>query len=154
MDGHLSLLALECCRTGEGEPAEQAHLEGCDVCRGELGRLQGMAARLAPRPMAVPAAVDAGVLALMRRSRMRVVRWVSAVAALLLAAIGISHLWPAPVAPGDVDRSGRVDILDAYHLALRVRDGKAEKRFDLDGDGRVDQGDIDAIAREAVRRKS
>lgn len=59
----------------------------------------------------------------------------------------------------DVDGSGRVDILDALALARRVENGAIEVRanaaldvgLDFDGDGRIDQRDVQHVAREAVR---
>jgi len=55
------------------------------------------------------------------------------------------------VRAGDVDGSGRIDILDAFTLAREVKMGLAvDPRHDLSGDGRIDQRDIDLIAREAV----
>ncbi|MFN3165685.1 MAG: dockerin type I domain-containing protein [Phycisphaeraceae bacterium] len=52
---------------------------------------------------------------------------------------------------GDVDQNGRVDILDAYALARRLERGRSSSEpMDLDGDGKVDQRDIDWIAHRAV----
>lgn len=50
----------------------------------------------------------------------------------------------------DVDRSGRVDILDAFAVARSIRHADSAEH-DLNGDGRVDQSDIDLVARDAVR---
>ena len=50
----------------------------------------------------------------------------------------------------DVDRSGRVDILDAFAMAREMRDGRSGFR-DINHDGRFDQLDIDLVAREAVK---
>jgi len=56
------------------------------------------------------------------------------------------------LAPADVDGSGRVDILDAWSLARRLRDeAPLESRWDLDRDGDVDDGDVRAAAQLAVR---
>ena len=52
----------------------------------------------------------------------------------------------------DVDASGRVDILDARALALLVRAGEADPaRHDFDGDATVDGGDVELVARAAVK---
>ena len=51
---------------------------------------------------------------------------------------------------GDVDLSGRVDILDAFAMARQLRDGRGEFR-DINRDGRFDQFDIDLVTDEAVK---
>ena len=50
----------------------------------------------------------------------------------------------------DVDKNGRVDILDAFAMAREMRDGLSGFR-DINHDGRFDQLDIDMVAREAVK---
>jgi hypothetical protein len=50
----------------------------------------------------------------------------------------------------DVDRNGRVDILDAFALARMIRQDDSAFN-DINGDGRSDQRDIDLVARDAVR---
>jgi hypothetical protein len=55
----------------------------------------------------------------------------------------------------DLDGSGRVTILDAFRLARQVEaHGPVDKRWDLNGDGRVDQADVDLVACAAVRLDS
>ena len=57
---------------------------------------------------------------------------------------------PQPVA-GDVDGSGKVDVLDAFALARRIQGHESLKpEWDVTGDGRIDGSDVDAIAKEAV----
>jgi hypothetical protein len=96
-------------------------------------------------PIAIPAAVDEAILALAReratevqrtRRRGRVLRWAvpagvaaAAAVALVLVLPVVSSREPAgassaPVAagPDDINRDGRVDILDAYALARAERD--------------------------------
>ncbi|MFH1419906.1 MAG: dockerin type I domain-containing protein [Planctomycetota bacterium] len=52
----------------------------------------------------------------------------------------------------DIDRSGRVDILDAMALAQHIESGTAlDRRWDLTHDGTVDRADVDAVAMAAVR---
>ncbi len=52
----------------------------------------------------------------------------------------------------DVDSNGRVDILDAFRLARHIESrGRIEATWDLNGDGRVDRADVDAVAFAAVR---
>jgi Dockerin type I domain len=62
---------------------------------------------------------------------------------------------PAPeevvVDPLDVDADGRLDVLDALALARAVEAGQAlSPAWDLTGDGVVDRGDADALARRLV----
>ena len=51
----------------------------------------------------------------------------------------------------DFDRSGRVDILDAFVLAKQI-DGRGELReeWDFNADGVVDRADVDSVALAAV----
>ena len=51
---------------------------------------------------------------------------------------------------GDLDGSGGVDILDAYSLARQIEQGQAAAALDFNGDGRVDQRDVDLLAGRAV----
>lgn len=52
----------------------------------------------------------------------------------------------------DLNRDGRVDILDAFQLARQLQSGaQPGAHFDLNGDGVVDQRDAEAIATEAVK---
>ena len=61
---------------------------------------------------------------------------------------------PTPVVRrpvGDIDRSGRVDILDAFVLARHIEgNDRLPTEWDLNGDGVVDRTDIDQIALTAV----
>lgn len=51
----------------------------------------------------------------------------------------------------DIDRNGRVDILDAFALAKYVEHGgEYEARFDFNADGMLNRADIDAAAQSAV----
>lgn len=51
----------------------------------------------------------------------------------------------------DINRDGRVDILDAFNLAQYVKQGVAvDPAMDLNRDGLVDQQDADVIALHAV----
>jgi hypothetical protein len=59
---------------------------------------------------------------------------------------------PASIAlKADLDGNGRVDILDAFYLARRVGKPSPQPTWDINGDGKIDQADIDAIAAQAVR---
>jgi hypothetical protein len=53
----------------------------------------------------------------------------------------------------DINRDGRVDILDALTLARRVESSSPPPDLDLNGDGVVNRKDADAIARVAVKLK-
>jgi hypothetical protein len=113
----------------------------------------------------VPRRVDDAVLAVARehlagiaqsRGIVRFPRWLAAAAVVALAAVLGSLLFSnrrlPDVAREDVNRDGRVDVLDAFALARRLQQGAAMDRlFDINGDGVVDQKDIDAIATRAVR---
>jgi len=52
----------------------------------------------------------------------------------------------------DIDRNGRVDILDAFKLAKQIESaGPAETEWDINGDGLIDRSDVDVVALAAVR---
>lgn len=52
----------------------------------------------------------------------------------------------------DIDRNGKVDILDALKLARHVESApSADRAWDINGDGAVDNLDVDAVAFAAVR---
>jgi hypothetical protein len=116
-----------------------------------------------PRP--VPAYVDASVLGKGRcflaqirelRSVIRLPQWLAAAAAVALAAVIGSMLFsskrPTSVAREDINADGRVDVLDAFALARQLERGAVlDRQFDFNGDGVVNQRDIDAVATEAVK---
>ena len=130
-------------------------------------------------PGAVPARIDRAILdqasrrlAKPRRLIIRL-RWAAGIAAAAVIVLGVvlfnpkseirnpQSIRPA-LAEGraDIDGNGRVDILDAFRLARHIeargpadptRSDAAELGWDLNGDGRVDQGDVDLVAFAAVR---
>jgi len=52
----------------------------------------------------------------------------------------------------DIDRNGRVDILDAFKLAKQIESaGPADTEWDINGDGLIDRSDVDVVALAAVR---
>ncbi|MHC4583189.1 MAG: dockerin type I domain-containing protein [Planctomycetota bacterium] len=52
----------------------------------------------------------------------------------------------------DIDRNGRVDILDAFKLARYVESAEdTDKKWDINGDGLVNSNDVDLVASAAVR---
>jgi hypothetical protein len=122
------------------------------------------------RDLPVPASVDRAVLNearagfLRRRRFWRIRRAATAAAAVAAAVAVVVYVYverdrgtPRPVAvrqaavAGDVDGSGRVDILDAFLLARKVEAGTAGAGEDVNGDGVVDRGDVDSVAAKAVR---
>jgi len=55
-------------------------------------------------------------------------------------------------ARADIDRNGRVDILDAFTLARHVESaGRMNETWDINGDGSINRDDVDAVAFAAVR---
>ena len=111
----------------------------------------------------VPAAVDRAILeearyGFGRRRRFRLAtRWAGAAAAVAAAVVvvvlNLRPDRPAAVLAGDVDRSGRVDMLDALALARKVeaRTGTAPAWEDVNGDGALDRADVDRVAAIAVK---
>ena len=52
----------------------------------------------------------------------------------------------------DLNRDGRVDILDAFQLARQLQSGNDPGAgSDLNSDGEVDRRDVEIIAAQAVR---
>ena len=111
----------------------------------------------------VPPSVDQIVLthaqerfAEIRRQRSTVQRawWISAAAAVFVALAFVTFsLVKAPrYERADIDRSGHVDILDAFALARRIQQGTASD-FDFNKDGVVDKFDVDMVAARAVSLK-
>jgi hypothetical protein len=51
----------------------------------------------------------------------------------------------------DIDKSGRVDILDAFKLARHIESAATvDTNLDMNGDGIINQDDVDSIATAAV----
>jgi hypothetical protein len=140
-DGHLDLLGLDAVRAGDATPEQSAHAERCAECRATVDGFHSLAARLSPAGIDVPSLVTRGILAQARPRRLW--RPVAAAAALLIG-VGI---WFAsrPAMPH------RLDIVDAYSLAVRLRAGqKIEAAWDVNRDGKVDEQDVEEIARRSV----
>ena len=121
-------------------------------------RLQGDLRALFGRRLQVPGSIGAQLrhAASTRRGPRLRPMWVSAAAAALIAIAGIFLLQRGssslPVAREDFDGNGRIDVLDAYRLALAIgRHERVAATFDLDGSGVVDRRDADLIAARAVR---
>ncbi|MHC4157234.1 MAG: dockerin type I domain-containing protein [Planctomycetota bacterium] len=126
----------------------------------------------------VPPEVDRAIMdhankRFVRRGRRQAVRWASSVAAaaaviILVFVLNPSHkrtsrqmpdryearkasLAAADMGP-DIDRSGRVDILDAFKLARQIKAGlQPSEKWDMNGDGQVNRKDVDLVAFAAVR---
>jgi hypothetical protein len=126
--------------------------------------LKEKAARLTNR---IPQDADRAVLAFIdERARsireaprktgtVRYVAW--AAAAALAAAVGVWTISPArrsstpPAVAEDIDRSGTVDILDAFLMARRLETAADRPAsWDFNRDGRVDGADVDLVAQRAV----
>jgi hypothetical protein len=90
----------------------------------------------------------------------RFMPWAVAAAAVALL-VAIPQFSKRPdLAPGrdsafarrDLNRDGRVDILDAFALARQLKQGGAKNlQWDVNGDGVVDERDVAAIAARAVK---
>jgi hypothetical protein len=66
--------------------------------------------------------------------------------------IQISQNRPQAFAREDLNRDGRVDILDAFLLARQLQSGdKPGPTLDLNGDGVVDHRDAETIAAQVVK---
>jgi len=136
MDGHLDPLGLDAVRAGDATPEQRAHAEQCAECRATIEGFRTLAARLTPARIEVPAEVSRRILRPKRSWRP-----LAAAAAALLIAVGI---WFAL-------RPRKVDIVDAYSVALRLQNGQSvDATWDLNGDGKVDARDVDEIARRSV----
>jgi hypothetical protein len=58
---------------------------------------------------------------------------------------------PAQFARADLNRDGKVDILDSFTLAKELKNGGSLPAYlDVNGDGVVDERDVNAIASRAV----
>ncbi|MHC4607773.1 MAG: dockerin type I domain-containing protein [Planctomycetota bacterium] len=149
---HLDLAALDAVRAGDAAADEAQHALECSECRAELKKIRALAGdlrNLSPTSVEVPPEVDRAILSLARR-RQRV--WIpfSAAAAVVIVVILALLMTPA-AAPGDIDGSGTVDIVDAYTLARRIESGASlDRSWDFNRDGTVNEKDVDAIAMRSV----
>jgi len=119
----------------------------------------------------VPAHIDRAVAEAAHRHfdrpqrRLWWVRWAVAAATAAAAVIVWTVYVPAHRGPvsrvarvaaemkrADIDRNGRVDIIDAFQLARHIESASPTKqRWDINGDGLVNRNDVDQVARAAVR---
>jgi hypothetical protein len=114
----------------------------------------------------IPSRIDTAILSAARaksdhRRRLRLlVRWGGGIAAGLAAAIvlAVTLHRPAtpskPIARGDVNSDGQVNMIDALALAKRLAAGdKLDPTSDVNRDGQITQADVDALATAAVSLK-
>ena len=127
--------------------------------------LRGLFAREVRVPGEVERAIlDSGRRRIGHRRRVVVIKRLAATVAAAAAVAAVYFLVvrnPEPIWKGepvvaslaaDVDGNGRVDILDAFLLARRIEAREAlGEELDLNGDGVVDEKDVDAIAQRAVK---
>jgi hypothetical protein len=108
----------------------------------------------------VPAELDRAVMdrvsrRLLTRQRKwhNAFRWagsVAAAAAIIILACVFFNLNHSTVR-ADIDHNGRVDILDAFKLARQIESSNVHNRkLDFNGDGVVNQEDVDIVAMAAV----
>ncbi len=117
------------------------------------------------RKILIPTYVDRTVLDAARRHLNRHAktntghfrRWMlwPALAMGLAVVMGITRLVttpaPAKFAREDLNRDGNVNILDSFALARELKKGQSlPARFDVNGDGVVDERDVALIAAHAV----
>jgi hypothetical protein len=112
----------------------------------------------------VPPTVDEALLRAARQQlsarrrrggpRWSVFPWAAAAVIVLGAGLVTVALRRTPAqssAREDINRDGRVDILDAFALVRKIESKDArDRRWDINGDGRIDRADVEAIAARAV----
>jgi hypothetical protein len=110
----------------------------------------------------IPPAVDGAILKAARTQRHpesksnvflwpRWVLWPALAGACAVIALLARMLGPSQFAREDLNRDGKVDILDSFALARELKSGEpVPKAFDVNGDGVVDERDINQIAAHAV----
>lgn len=166
-DAELSLLLDG--RAAEA-PALESHLARCPRCRGRLEALRRSDAALREAAAVTEVPVPAGLrgrfrelLRTERAARRRPARTgvlyvfsSAAAAAAVLIAVGL-FVARGPRDSGvragamDVDKSGAVDIVDAYLMSRRIeKQGVVPSSWDFDLDGQVGEGDVRTVARRAV----
>lgn len=173
---HPDILDIDALRRGEGTAEDADHVGGCASCRATLAELAALAASLKELngpALEVTAEIDAAILwkARKRALHIRRRRWlrpaygVAAAAVMALALASVLRSVPRPAsaplemakarvaarsaaAEEDVDGDGRVDILDAFALARAVEAHRGGR--DLNGDGVVNERDVEILAARAV----
>ena len=82
--------------------------------------------------------------------------WAAAASLMLLLFLTLPGEKQPPISvaiksPMDINEDGQVDILDAFTLASRIEHRTLEEKWDINGDGRVDQADVEEISDFAVK---
>lgn len=111
----------------------------------------------------IPATLDESI---MRAARQRLEKthrpapwlgflpWLAAAATAIVLAVAIPRFAVKPgksFAREDLNKDGRVDILDAFTLATKLKAGAIiSPQLDLNGDGVVDDRDVAVLAAQAV----
>lgn len=165
MNDHVTDLEIELSRTGEACEATGEHLEKCERCQERLAFLLEFASdqRLSVAPDEIPREVDNEIVAMAHRQSSRVRsrvrtrsrrRWVSAIAGAAAVFLLMVMSPPDPQiattsSSSDINADGTVDILDALALA-RLSEESTDAVFDLNGDGLVDDRDVEFVVQEAV----
>jgi hypothetical protein len=81
----------------------------------------------------------------------RWVLWPALAGACAIVALVVRMLIPAQFAREDLNRDGKVDILDSFALARELKNGDSPPAYlDVNGDGVVNEQDVNAIASHAV----
>ena len=75
--------------------------------------------------------------------------WAAAAASLMLLLV---LTFPGEKqSPMDINEDGQLDILDAFTLASRIEHRTLEEKWDINGDGQVNQADVEEISAFAVK---
>jgi hypothetical protein len=133
-------------------------------------RLVAALEHVQPERIFIPPTLDEAVLRAARRHLcapeeprprwFRWMPWVAATAAVVLLVVAPQFLTRPKVGPAagatgpgkEVNRDGRVDILDAFALARQLKSGgTTSPQLDVNGDGVVDERDVATLAARAVR---
>ena len=135
-------------------------------------RLREALVRLHDPGIAVPAMMDDAILTQARRTfhqrrqRWTAARWaasVAAAAAIIAVALRVFTYQgngngqtgtprPQLAQLADINHDGRVDIVDAYVVARKIaRHEPLDPTWDVNGDGVIDEKDVDLIAHLAVQ---
>ena len=172
---HPDLAEIEALRTGESSDPIEAHVRSCQLCRrilDELSALSRDATSNRPSIPAVPESADRAVQDIIAR-RSNEIRWRrsharfvgrpawAAAAAVIVIFLSIWIMSPhqreflspgtSSVLRGDVDRSGVVDIVDAYLMAVRLEEGIGiPGNWDLNNDGTINRQDVAVVTESAV----
>lgn len=163
-DEHLDFGALDALRRGEADEAAAAHLTSCERCQLTLAELEEVIelVRADAALPAIPDAIDKRIrwsaqqnAARVRRQarRRKVQRW--AIAASVILSIASAVVWQQKGADESPVADTKLDIVDALMLArLIAHEQPADRRYDVNQDGRVDDEDVQTITRRLVALRS